>query len=229
MQEEEEQGLDTPSGGPGPPIIIKKVSGGGGHHGGAWKVAFADFVTAMMALFMVLWLMSANADQKEAIAAYFHDPKGFAEKWGSNEPGITISKDDLEGLANKIQHAMKEMPELEELMDNVVATVTGDGLRIELLENDKGMFFQSGSPSFERFRPYRAADDRGRADQAAQRDHHRRAHRLASIHGTQELFELGAFRRPCQRGSADLDRGGPWPGPHRRSARLRGHQVANTG
>ena len=144
----EEQELGVESGGSGAPIIvIKKVSGGGGHHGGAWKVAFADFVTAMMALFMVLWLMNSNENDKEAIAAYFHDPKGFAEKWGSNQPGITISKDNLEALADKIQHAMMELPELEELKDNVIATVTGDGLRIELLENDKGMFFQSGSPS----------------------------------------------------------------------------------
>ena len=141
----EDQELGAESGGSTPPIIvIKKVSGGGGHHGGAWKVAFADFVTAMMALFMVLWLMNANTDKKEAIAAYFHDPKGFAEKLGDSQPGMTISKDNLEGLADKIQQAMMELPELEELRDNVVATVTGDGLRIELLENDKGMFFQSG-------------------------------------------------------------------------------------
>ncbi len=144
--EEQEPGAE--SGGANPPIIvIKKVSGGGGHHGGAWKVAFADFVTAMMALFMVLWLMNSSENDKEAIAAYFHDPKGFAEKWGGSQPGITISKDNLEGLADKIQQALMELPELEELKDNVVSTVTGDGLRIELLENDKGMFFQSGSPS----------------------------------------------------------------------------------
>ncbi len=99
-----------------------------------------------MALFMVLWLLNANENEKEAIAAYFHDPKGFAEKWGGSQPGFTISKDDLEGLADKIQQAMMELPELEELRDNVVATVTGDGLRIELLETEQGMFFQSGSP-----------------------------------------------------------------------------------
>ncbi len=101
----------------------------------------------MMALFMVLWLMNANTDKKEAIAAYFHDPKGFAEKFGGDQPGIAVSKDDLEGLADKIQDAMMELPELAQLRDNVVSTVTGDGLRIELLENDKGMFFQSGSPA----------------------------------------------------------------------------------
>ncbi len=146
--EDQGQDVDTESGGSSPPIIvIKKVSGGGGHHGGAWKVAFADFVTAMMALFMVLWLMNANTDKKEAIAAYFHDPKGFAANLGGGQPGITVSKDNLEGLADQIQNAMMELPELEKLRDNVVASVTGDGLRIELLENDKGMFFQSGSPA----------------------------------------------------------------------------------
>src|ERR1051326_1300167 len=60
------------------PIIVirKKVSGHGGHHGGAWKVAYADFVTAMMALFIVLWLTSADEKVKEAIAAYFNNPTG---------------------------------------------------------------------------------------------------------------------------------------------------------
>ena len=148
MQGEDQGQVGTESGGSVPPIIvIKKVSRGGGHHGGAWKVAFADFVTAMMALFMVLWLLNAGQDEKEAIAAYFHDPRGFADKYGGGQPGISISKDDLEGLADKIQQAMMELPELEQLRGNVVATVTGDGLRIELLENEKGMFFQSGSSS----------------------------------------------------------------------------------
>ena len=140
-----EEGLGGGSGGGGP-IIIKKVYKGGGHHGGAWKVAFADFVTAMMALFMVLWLMNADTEEKAAVSAYFHDPKGFEEKWGMSQPSMTIGQDDLNGLAEKLAEAMKEMPELEQLRDHVVATVSGEGLRIELLENAKGMFFQSGSP-----------------------------------------------------------------------------------
>lgn len=66
-------------------IIVKKVSGHGGHHGGAWKVAYADFVTAMMALFMVLWLVnSASVTTKERIASYFKRP-GVFEK-GSGTP-----------------------------------------------------------------------------------------------------------------------------------------------
>src|SRR3546814_6197064 len=57
-----------------PPIIIKKitVAGHGGHHGGAWKVAYADFVTAMMAFFLLLWIVGAtNEDQRKGIADYF--------------------------------------------------------------------------------------------------------------------------------------------------------------
>lgn len=63
------------------PIIIKRVKkGDGGHHGGAWKIAFADFATAMMAFFLVLWLMSsATPEQKRAISGYFQDPIGFSE------------------------------------------------------------------------------------------------------------------------------------------------------
>ena len=66
-------------------IIVKKVSGHGGHHGGAWKVAYADFVTAMMALFMVLWLVnSSSSNTRERIASYFRKP-GIFEK-GSGTP-----------------------------------------------------------------------------------------------------------------------------------------------
>lgn len=62
------------------PIIVKRARKKGKGHGGAWKVAFADFATAMMAFFMVLWL-SANTsqEQKKAISGYFEDPVGFTE------------------------------------------------------------------------------------------------------------------------------------------------------
>ena len=62
------------SGGTEQPIIIKKIKKGGGHHGGAWKVAYADFVTAMMAFFLLLWLLNVTTEeQKNAISNYF-DP-----------------------------------------------------------------------------------------------------------------------------------------------------------
>ncbi|WP_326428977.1 flagellar motor protein MotB [Stutzerimonas frequens] len=63
------------------PIIVKRVKkSAAGHHGGAWKIAFADFATAMMAFFLVMWLMSsATPEQKKLISGYFQDPIGFTE------------------------------------------------------------------------------------------------------------------------------------------------------
>jgi flagellar motor protein MotB len=68
-----------------PIIVIKKKGGHGGHHGGAWKVAYADFVTAMMAFFMVMWLVnSASEPTRQNIASYFRKPGLFAS--GSGTP-----------------------------------------------------------------------------------------------------------------------------------------------
>jgi chemotaxis protein MotB len=134
-----------------PQIIIKKVVAHGGAHGGAWKVAYADFVTAMMALFMVLWLMNANEETKEAVASYFSDPKGVGEKLGSGQAGsgsgLAVGRDDMENLAEHIQESMKQMSQFESLKEQVQITVTAIGLRIELLETEQGMFFESGSPT----------------------------------------------------------------------------------
>ena len=66
-----------------PVIIIKKSSNGhGGHHGGAWKVAYADFVTAMMAFFLVMWLVSQKPAVKAAVGGYFRDPGAFSTHAG---------------------------------------------------------------------------------------------------------------------------------------------------
>ncbi len=59
-----------------PIIILQKKGGHGGHHGGAWKVAYADFVTAMMALFIVLWLLNSSKQVQEAVGGNFKDPTG---------------------------------------------------------------------------------------------------------------------------------------------------------
>src|SRR5215475_12864557 len=94
-----------------PIIVVRKKSGGhGGHHGGAWKVAYADFVTAMMALFIVLWLMSADKEVQEAVSAYFNNPTGPGKLTGTASAGlgnaIEIPKDDMAKLAEKIQQAL---------------------------------------------------------------------------------------------------------------------------
>jgi chemotaxis protein MotB len=74
--------------GPQPIIIVKRrAKGHGGHHGGAWKVAYADFVTAMMSLFIVLWLVSSSDQIKKAVGGYFTDPKGYAKDAGNGMKG----------------------------------------------------------------------------------------------------------------------------------------------
>jgi len=70
-----------------PIIILKKKGAHAGHHGGAWKVAYADFVTAMMARFIVLWLLNSSKQVQEAVGGYFKDPTGTAKKVGSNMQG----------------------------------------------------------------------------------------------------------------------------------------------
>ena len=133
------------------PIIIKKKKGGGhgGHHGGAWKVAYADFVTAMMALFIVLWLMNSSKPVKEAVAGYFRDPTGYAKGQGSGQAGtgqgIMIGKDDMGQLKDKLEGAMKQLPEFEKIKNQVQFTVTGEGLRVELLESAQQVFFTPGN------------------------------------------------------------------------------------
>lgn len=132
-----------------PIIVIKKKVNHAGHHGGAWKVAYADFVTAMMALFIVLWLLSTSEKVKKAVAGYFKDPTGNGKLMGSAMAGlgesVVITKDDMHRLRDKLEQAMKTIPMFQQMKNNVELTITNEGLRVELLENEKGMFFESGS------------------------------------------------------------------------------------
>ena len=132
-----------------PIIIVRKKKGHAGHHGGAWKVAYADFVTAMMALFIVLWLMNSNANVKEAVAGYFRDPAGTGKMAGTDKAGtdktVEVSKDNMENLKHELEKAIKTLPKFQAMKDQVSITVTNDGLRIELMETQAGMFFESGN------------------------------------------------------------------------------------
>ena len=145
---------------PTPPIIvIKKKGGHGGHHGGAWKVAYADFVTAMMALFIVLWLMNTSKPIQAAISGYFKDPSGTGKLMGSslkgsNESGSSmagagenfkVTKDNMGQLKEQLQKSIRSITDLNNLKKNIEMTVTSEGLRIELLESAGGTFFDSGS------------------------------------------------------------------------------------
>jgi chemotaxis protein MotB len=132
-----------------PIIILKKKGGHGGHHGGAWKVAYADFVTAMMALFIVLWLLNSSKQVQEAVGGYFKDPTGTAKKVGSNMAGagenFTLTRDNMPKLKEQLQVAVRQMSDFEKLKSHIEMTVTAEGLRIELSESASGTFFDSGS------------------------------------------------------------------------------------
>jgi len=131
-----------------PPIIIKKKVSHGGHHGGAWKVAYADFVTAMMALFIVLWLMNSSKQIQEAVGGYFKDPTGTAKQVGSDMQGsgenFIVKKDNMKELMEQLQKSIREVPNFDKLQNHIDMTVTNEGLRIELTESATGTFFDSG-------------------------------------------------------------------------------------
>jgi chemotaxis protein MotB len=154
------------------PIIIKKKKGGhAGHHGGAWKVAYADFVTAMMAFFLVMWIVGLSDEIKKNVAAYFRDPIGFSEGRGSDgvlngsegpfedrQSGESIIKDlsrrekeaevweSLKEVSRKISQKLETTQAFANLKDQIEIELTSDGLRVQLIEATKDKsFFASGS------------------------------------------------------------------------------------
>ena len=131
-----------------PIYIFKKKASHAAHHGGAWKVAYADFVTAMMSLFIVLWLLNSTPQVKKAIAGYFNDPKGSGAATGSSAAGasasVSIDPTNVQKLKEEIEKAIVQQPELKQLSKQVEITIVGEGLKIELIEGDAS-FFESGS------------------------------------------------------------------------------------
>src|SRR3974390_3368079 len=124
------------------PIVIKRRGGHGGHHGGAWKVAYADFVTAMMALFIVLWLMNSSKQIQKAVGGYFKDPTGSSKMVGSDMRGsgdnFVVSKDNMKELKEELQRTIRQVPKFDEFRSHIDMTVTNEGLRIELTESATG-------------------------------------------------------------------------------------------
>jgi chemotaxis protein MotB len=151
------------------PIIIKKKKAHGHkHHGGSWKVAYADFVTAMMAFFMVMWILGMSPQDKSVIAQYFQDPIGFnkntsfkkltimdlntkpdmMQQEGTPKVEGADPKQDDEKQMRRIQGAIKDAlstaPNLKKLLEQVEVTLVKEGLRIELVERQHSTFFDSG-------------------------------------------------------------------------------------
>jgi chemotaxis protein MotB len=140
--------------------IVKKKTGHGGHHGGAWKVAYADFVTAMMALFIVLWIVGQSKQVKQYVANYFKDPGAFFEstKGGGMFQGANLVgkeqivdeylKRDQEKLKEATESILKNLGKdasISKLIDQIKIDTVEEGMRIELLEATKAYFFDVGT------------------------------------------------------------------------------------
>ncbi len=130
-----------------PIVVIRKQSAHATPHGGAWKVAYADFVTALMSLFIVLWLMTCNLKVQEAVGGYFRDPYGSARKIGNQigagEPAPP-RREDMNKIKRDLLRAIESLPDFQKIKDQIEITITDEGLRIELIESPKGTFFENG-------------------------------------------------------------------------------------
>lgn len=126
-------------------------------HGGAWKVAYADFVTAMMALFIVLWVMNQSEEIKQSVAGYFKDPIGFNKTGGQiintgtapAQPStieLNVSRTDLlEKEISRMKDLISESERLKNVSDQVVFQLTDEGIRLEFRDASKFSFFAVGS------------------------------------------------------------------------------------
>ena len=149
-------------------IIIKKSKKKGeGAHGGAWKVAYADFVTAMMALFIVLWILSQSDEVKEKVSEYFKDPSGFVlgngptviqgKEINSIQPDIMDQvllrqreKEKLEEMGKDIVEQLTNDEEFKKIVDQIEITITDEGLLIEIMESQEDAFFDIGTSTLKK-------------------------------------------------------------------------------
>ncbi|MBY0422324.1 MAG: OmpA family protein [Parvularculaceae bacterium] len=161
---------------PSTSIIIKRVKkvSGGGHHGGAWKVAYADFVTAMMAFFLLMWLLNATTeDQRKGIAEYFDPTIPISPDSGGGKDalnGSTVTSQDTlakngtgqtgkkhEVGEKQVFTSQKKLETLQkdlqraidegtgDLAEHIQTRVTAEGIVIELVDSDGSPLFASGS------------------------------------------------------------------------------------
>ena len=155
----------------GPSIrIVRKKVVHAAHHGGSWKVAYADFVTAMMAFFLVMWIISMDQPVKEDVQNYFNNPFSSAQSkagisrlaTGGQSPiaygvagavnaknwrqlAMEAQKDRFVQTQGILKEEFHQNTELKALSENVEVTVGDNGLLIELIEAQGSLFFKSGS------------------------------------------------------------------------------------
>jgi chemotaxis protein MotB len=148
-----------------PVIVIRRKKHGHGHHGGAWKVAYADFVTAMMAFFLVMWLASQDSRIRTAIAGYFQEPGLLPHEQsnsiiasgqgGIDNAGMPLAvprkpsgmlEAEQKALVTAAEHIKQHMAQMGAtgLGGQVEFQLTEEGLRIELVDRTGSSFFDSG-------------------------------------------------------------------------------------
>ncbi|WP_104202002.1 flagellar motor protein MotB [Billgrantia saliphila] len=163
------------------PIVIRRKKVIHAHHGGSWKIALADFMTALMALFLVMWILSISSpEEREGVAEYFSTPLTNAvtggDRSGSTKviPGGGPDPTHVEGeraridtlsqtrpseqqrrffmdLQRRIETVIEADPELRELRQQMRFDLTPEGLRIQLLDTEQRPMFDIGS---NRVEPY---------------------------------------------------------------------------
>jgi len=159
-------------------IIRRKKVISHGHHGGAWKVAFADFVTALMALFIVLWVIGQSKEVREYVSEYFRDPGAFNSKTkatiitanvqslGEDATGLKRTKHNdstgqearkfeaerraLSEVERKLREMLDDTPEFSTLRTMVEIELTAEGLRIQLIDEQHASIFDLGSARLQR-------------------------------------------------------------------------------
>ena len=153
-------------------VVVKRSQAPIGRIGGAWKVAYADLATAMMALFLVLWLGNQDAAVRKAVARYFQDPIAFdrhpdggrsplGRSGTGNGPidGLLsaprqsrppAAREALERAARALRRTLESMPSFQALGRFVALDVSAEGLRIDLVEQEGSSFFERGGRELSR-------------------------------------------------------------------------------
>jgi chemotaxis protein MotB len=149
-------------------VIIRRINkkSHGGHHGGSWKVAYADFVTAMMAFFLLLWLLSMIAPEKRiALSEYFNqatlfkdNPQQSGTSMLEKSSGVLDIGRVMEKESHRIKNTQKKSPEelekqmresiekhLQGMKEQVFVDTTKEGVRIQIVDNEGSEVFRLGS------------------------------------------------------------------------------------
>jgi chemotaxis protein MotB len=154
------------------PIIIrrKKIVAGHGHHGGAWKVAYADFVTAMMAFFLVMWLMGSDEETKAAIAHYFNHPQTPFNDGGDPDSKAVHPMGELQGQGDSIlsglgganpedlvprpSRSLEQLNKFKQIHELLTSILDGNAAGFDIQPDylkfsvPESMFFSTGSSQF---------------------------------------------------------------------------------